>query len=72
MNLPGRRSTGGVVKAGHGGWSINFWGGPTPTLGYTNPDTGDGASRWGWNLLRSYRWIKATMAEKNRKRGLNG
>lgn len=67
MRLPGKRSTGGVVKAGHGGWTLNF-GGWTPTLGYTNPETGDGVSRWGWNLLRSYRWIKATAADQNRRR----
>lgn len=66
MKLPGRRSTGGVVKAGHGGWTLNFWGWK-PTLGYTNPQTGDGASRLGWNLLRSYRFIKATATEQARR-----
>lgn len=64
----GQRSTGGIVKAGHGGWSLTL--GWPPALGYTNPATGDGATVVGWRLLRARRRIMATRARQAEKRRL--
>lgn len=56
----GRRSSGGIVKAGAGGWYLHLL--APPSLSYLNPDTGDSASRAGWNLARSRRVVLATHA----------
>lgn len=61
----GRRSTGGVVKPGHGGWSLTL--GFPPTLSYMDPDTGNAATSVGWNLLRSYRRVLRTFARWSEK-----
>jgi hypothetical protein len=62
----GKRSTGGVVKAGHGGWTLNLT--APPMLGYTNPQTGDGVSVGGWNLFKSALRIKYLARVQRAKR----
>lgn len=54
----GKRSTGGIVKPGHGGWSLTLHFGMQPSVSYVNPETGDGVSVSGWNVIRSYRKAK--------------
>jgi hypothetical protein len=49
----GRRSTGGIVKAGHGGYYVVP--GFVPVIEYTDPDTGHGWAVIGWRAL----WRKA-------------
>jgi len=60
----GRRSTGGVVKEGHGGWYLSVTLG-MPWVQYINPETGDAACVTGWNVRAAVRKAKAT-AEQQR------
>jgi hypothetical protein len=45
----GRRSTGGIVKAGHGGYYVVP--GFVPVVEYTDPDTGHSWAVIGWRAL---------------------
>lgn len=52
----GTRSAGGVVRAGHGGWTLRI-GRPT-WLSYMDPETGNGTTVVGWRLLHATRRIR--------------
>jgi len=64
----GKRSAGGVVKRGHGGWSLGLCREGFDVM-YLNPDTGDAASTARWNPLAAYRQVERTAAKQARARG---
>lgn len=60
--------SGPAVKPGRGGWSMTFVIGIRPFVSYTDPFTGNGASKDGWRFWRSRRAVEASMARLDRKR----
>lgn len=65
----GRRSSGGVVRRGHGGWYLDLQAPPCVT--YIDPMTGGGISVTSWRVPRAIRRIRRDYVDVVRRRALN-
>lgn len=65
----GRRSAGGPVRAGAGGWYLDLR--LPPVVTYIDPQTGGGISTAGWNVPRAVRRTRRDYEQIVQRRALD-